>query len=193
MELGLDEFAHPPLAQGADLSGSVEASELAAPLAKRSIPVTTTLSIADAFRDANGSERAMTGGPYTSATRERFERRSNTVRRFSEAGVKLVVGTDWAPPYSALGDPRLLPGATTLHEMELLRRAGLSTQAILMAATRNAAEALGILDKVGTIAEGKFADLVVLDADLLQDFSALQRTVAVLKGGGIAHGALLER
>jgi imidazolonepropionase-like amidohydrolase len=80
----------------------------------------------------------------------------------------------------------------TLHELEVLHRAGLSTSAILAAATRNAAEALGIIDSVGTITDGKFADLVVLDGDLMQDFSALHRTVAVLKGGRVVHGALPE-
>ena len=105
--------------------------------------------------------------------------------------MKLLVGTDWAG--SPVDDPRLLPGATTHHEMELLRRAGLSTAAILAAATRNAAEALGILDQVGTIAGGKLADLVILDGDLLHDFSALHRPVAVLKKGQIVHGALPER
>jgi imidazolonepropionase-like amidohydrolase len=77
--------------------------------------------------------------------------------------------------------------------MDVLRRAGLSPSAILTAATRNAAEALGIIDKVGTIADGKLADLVVLDGDFLQDFSALHRTVAVLKGGRVVHGTLPER
>ncbi len=50
-----------------------------------------------------------------------------------------------------------------------------------------------IIDKVGAIAEGKLADLVVLDGDFLQDFSALHRTVAVLKGGRVVHGTLPER
>jgi imidazolonepropionase-like amidohydrolase len=49
------------------------------------------------------------------------------------------------------------------------------------------------MDKLGTIAEGKLADLVVLDGDFLQDFSALHRTVAVLKGGRVVHGTLPER
>jgi imidazolonepropionase-like amidohydrolase len=92
-----------------------------------------------------------------------------------------------------LDDPRLLPGALTLYEMEVLHRAGLPTPAILTAATRNGAEALRIIDKVGTITEGKLADLVVLDGDFLQDFSALHRTVAVLKGGRVVHGTLPER
>jgi imidazolonepropionase-like amidohydrolase len=112
---------------------------------------------------------------------------------FADAGVKLVVGTDWSLRRTVLDDPRIQPGALTLHEMELLHRAGLPTPAILTAATRNGAEALRIIDKVGTIAEGKLADLVVLDGDFLQDFSALHRTVAVLKEGRVVHGTLPER
>jgi imidazolonepropionase-like amidohydrolase len=53
-----------------------------------------------------------------------------------------------------------------------------------------AGEALRINDQLGTISEGKLADLVILDGDLLQDFSALHRTVAVFKSGRLAHGSL---
>src|SRR5262249_42606446 len=119
------------------------------------------------------------------------------LRIFADAGVKLVVGTDWSDGADwarrddvRLDDPRLAAGALTLHEMELLHRAGLSIQAVITAATRNAAEVLGISDKLGTIAQGKIADIVILDGDLLQDFSALRRPVAVLKAGRIVHGAL---
>ena len=189
IETGLDEFVHLPV-EGSATPGSVEVSEIAGTLARRTIPVTTTVSRADAFRDATGAERTFNGNPYAGARRQQLELRLNAVRSFSEAGVKLLVGTDWAR--SPVDDPRLRPGAMTLHELEVLRRAGLSTSAILTAATRNAAEALGIIDSVGTIADGKFADLVVLDGDLMQDFSALHRTVAVLKGGRIVHGALPE-
>ena len=55
--------------------------------------------------------------------------------------------------------------------------------AVLSAATRNAADALGVLDKLGTIAEGKLADLVVVEGDLEQDFSALSRPVAGSRAG----------
>jgi imidazolonepropionase-like amidohydrolase len=74
--------------------------------------------------------------------------------------------------------------------MELLHGAGLSTSAVLTAATRNAAEALGIIDSVGTIAQGKLADLVILDGDPLQNLGVLQRPVAVVQGGRVVHGAL---
>jgi imidazolonepropionase-like amidohydrolase len=107
-----------------------------------------------------------------------------------------VVGTDWWAGVAddvRLADARLPPGSLTLHEITLLRRAGLSTSAVLAAATRNAAEALGIIDKVGTVTEGKLADLVILDGDPLQDPTALQRMVTVLKGGRVVSGALPTR
>jgi imidazolonepropionase-like amidohydrolase len=191
LELGLDEFVHPPAA---------DASQIAGMLVGRNIPVTTTIANWDAYRDTTGAERGFWGAspPYTPAMRQTFERFLKTVRGFADAGVKLVVGTDWVSlPRAGNGfvvdDPRLLSGALTLYELEVLHRAGFPTPAILTAATRNAAEALQIIDKVGTIAEGKLADLVVLDGDFLQDFSALYRTVAVLEGGRVVHGTLPER
>ena len=193
LELGLDEFVHPPV-------NPAEVSQIAGMLVGWNIPVTTTVANWDAYRDTTGAERGFWGAnpPYTPAMRQSFEQFLKTVRGFADAGVKLVVGTDWVLRPRAgngfvLDDPRLLPGAMTLYEMEVLHRAGLPTPAILTAATRNGAEALGIIDKVGTIAEGKLADLVVLDGDFLQDFSALRRTVAVLKGGRVVHGTLPER
>ena len=192
VELGLDEFAHPPF-DVLNIPDAADVSQIAALLAGRNIPVTTTVSGFDAYRDSVGVERASFGFPYSPAMRQRFEKGLNALRVAADAGVKLVVGTDWYPKPTKFDDARLLPGAQTIHEMELLRRAGLSTSEIVTAATRNAAETLGISDKVGTIAEGKEADLVVLDGDLLQDFSALQRPVAVLKGGRLAHGALPSR
>jgi enamidase len=202
IELGVDEFVHIPIndlgawgPQFGRAPNPAEVSQIAGMLVARNVPVTTTVSGGDAYRDTKGVERNFFGRntPYTPATRQRLEWGLNIVRGFADAGVKLVVGTDWSLRPPVLDDPRIQPGALTLHEMELLHRAGLPTPAILMAATRSAAEALGIIDKVGTIAEGKLADFVILDGDFLQDFSALHRTVAVLKGGRVVHGALPER
>jgi imidazolonepropionase-like amidohydrolase len=191
-ELGLDEFAHLPI-NLRNLPGPTEISQIATALVGRKVRVTTSVSDGDAYRDATGAERAGFGAPYTPSMREGYERLLNIVRVLADAGVTLVVGTDWVNGPVKVDDPRLLPGAKTLHEMDLLSRAGLSPTMILTAATSNAAEALGIMDKVGTIAEGKLADLVILDGDLLQDFSALHRTVAVLKGGRVAFGSLPSR
>jgi enamidase len=193
--LGFDEFVHVPVLSPA------ESSKVATLLAERKMAVTTTLSIWDAYQDTGGGERLVWGVPYNPGLRRAFEAAVATTRVFSDAGVRVVVGTDWVEDSDygregdvRLNDRRLLPGARTLHEMELLRdRVGLSPAAVLTAATRNAAEALGILDSVGTIAPGKLADLVILEGNLLEDFSTLRRTVAVLKGGRVVSGALPTR
>jgi imidazolonepropionase-like amidohydrolase len=190
-EMGFDEFVHLPR-----IPSAAEASRLAAFLVSRKVLVTTTASFFDAYKDATGAEKLNFGAPYAPRFRQLFEGDLVTARAFSEAGVRLVVGTDWGnvdnetASERRLNDPRLLPGARTIHEILVLRRAGLSAPAILMAATRNGAEALGILDRVGTIATGKLADLVVLHGDPLQDLRALERPAAVMQGGRVVHGRL---
>jgi imidazolonepropionase-like amidohydrolase len=195
-KMGFDEFVHMPV-----ISTPSDSSRLAALLAERKMAVTTTLSIWDAYQDTSGGDRLVWGVPYNPGLRRSFDAVLATTKAFSDAGVRLVVGTDWIEDsdYARQGDvrlqdARLRPGARTLHEMELLRnRAGLSPVAVLTAATRNAAEALGIIESVGTITPGKMADLVILNGDVLQDFSALRRTVAVLKSGRVVSGALPTR
>jgi imidazolonepropionase-like amidohydrolase len=189
--LGLDELVHLPI----DVLNTPEPAgvrEVVAMLAARRIPVTTTLSVFDAYKDSKGVDRSSIGFPYSAEERQGFDGALKTVKAFADAGVTLVVGTDWFEPAVRFdGAPDVMPpGARTLHEMELLGRAGLPVSAILTAATRNAASALGIIDRVGTIAPGKLADLVVLDGDLMADLSALRRTVAVFKGGRLVHGSL---
>jgi enamidase len=192
IDMGLDEFVHPPFNLGAE-PVPAEVSQLANALSSRKIPVVTTASVFDAYKTPSGAEQAANGGPYTPVRRESFERLLGIVRLLADAGVRLVVGTDWRELPVNADDPRLMAGGRALHEMEILRRAGVPTTDIVNAATRNGAEALGIADKVGTIEEGKLADLVILDGDVLQDFSALQRPLAVLKEGRLVHGALPGR
>jgi imidazolonepropionase-like amidohydrolase len=184
---GFDELIHTPWSNGLDAAG------LAAMLVARKMRVTTTVSNFDAYKGPAGAEFFVFGSNYNPGIRGFFENGLKAVRVFADAGVTLVVGTDWSDVPLPLEDARARPGARTLHEMELLGRAGLSASTILTAATRNAAEALGMLDKVGTIGEGKLADLVILDGNPLLDLQVLQRPVAVLRGGQVVHGALPER
>jgi len=186
-EMGFDEFVHMPRSPEPS-----EASSLATLLVARKIPMTTTLSLFDAYRGSDGTEFSSNGSRYPPGNRQLFEGRLRTARIFADAGVTLIVGTDWVDAPLPLNDPHVPAGARTVYEMELLRRAGVSTAVILAAATRNAAEALGMDDKVGTIAQGKFADLVILDGNPMEDLQALHRIVAVLKGGRVVHGALSE-
>src|SRR5262249_54516666 len=103
---------------------------------------------------------------------------ADIVRAAAKAGVPLTAGTD-SIGTDGEGD---LPN---IHrELQLLvERGGLSPIAALVAATSNAARALGIDSTHGIIAEGKAADLVVLSADPTADIRHTRDIVAVFKGG----------
>ncbi|MEZ0374722.1 MAG: amidohydrolase family protein [Candidatus Sericytochromatia bacterium] len=93
-----------------------------------------------------------------------------------EQGSPLLLGTD----ANLTG---IYPGSTLLREMELFARAGIPNQAILAAASLNAARALGRDAESGSLAVGKRADLVVLDADPLQDIRNVRAIHGVLVQG----------
>ena len=80
------------------------------------------------------------------------------VKAYFEHGVRLGVGTD-------VGNSWMTPGVVYHYEVELYQEAGIPPLEILIMATRNGAEALGILDEVGTLTVGKRADLLVLHSD----------------------------
>jgi imidazolonepropionase-like amidohydrolase len=98
------------------------------------------------------------------------------VPAFVASGVRLVAGTD-APL------PMIVPGYALHDELELLVRAGLSPYAALAAATRSAADMMGASANFGTIAVGRDADLVLLDADPLASIANTRRIAGVLAQG----------
>ncbi len=77
-------------------------------------------------------------------------------------------------------DPDFLP-----KEFEALVRAGMQPLDALRAATVNAAELLGRSGDMGTIEPGKFADIVAVAANPLQDIRAMEQVVFVMKGGEV--------
>jgi imidazolonepropionase-like amidohydrolase len=97
------------------------------------------------------------------------------------AGVKTAVGTDAGGPVGYN-----FQGYNTIREMELLVEAGLSPMDVMVAATRTGAELIGIADRVGTLAPGKLADFLVLEADPLADIRNIRRVRTVVLGG-VAH------
>jgi imidazolonepropionase-like amidohydrolase len=101
----------------------------------------------------------------------------DSLRRARAAGVKIAVGSD-------LGN-RYLQGEQAL-ELELLVKQGFTPQEVLVAATRTAAQAMHLGDRVGTVEPGKHGDLLVLDADPLADVGSLRRRASfhrVVQGG----------
>lgn len=95
---------------------------------------------------------------------------------FHEAGVVLVAGSD-------AGIFTNIPGRSLLEELEQLREAGLSNEAVLRAATVTPAQALGEAETRGCLAPGCAADLVVLACDPRQELACLERVEGVVRAG----------
>ena len=85
------------------------------------------------------------------------------IKAFNDAGVPIVAGTD------AGGMPGLSMGFSLHDELELMVEYSMTTEETLIAATRLPAEWLGIDSEVGTVEIGKLADLILLDANPLDD------------------------
>ena len=98
------------------------------------------------------------------------------VKAFKEAGVPIVAGTD-------AGNPGVVWGFSLHDELELLVKAGLTTEETLASATRLPATWLGIGDKIGTVEVGKYADLLLLDANPLDDISNTRKISGVFVNG----------
>lgn len=98
------------------------------------------------------------------------------LRRMLDAGVPVVLGTDAPGAASAV---------TTWRELDAMVFAGATPMEAILASTRDAASAVGLLDEVGTIEVGKMADLLVLTADPLVDVTALADVAVVIKSGVI--------
>lgn len=108
------------------------------------------------------------------------------VGQMNAAGVRLMAGTDSAAPF-------VFPGSSLHDELALLVQAGLTPMQALQAATRSPAEFLGKLEEQGTIEQGKFADVLLLDANPLEDIRNTQKIRAVvLRGKLLDRGALDE-
>jgi imidazolonepropionase-like amidohydrolase len=108
--------------------------------------------------------------------RERWEHLTGNVRKLFSAGIPVAVGTD-------AGMPGTFHGASTLHEMELLVKSGLSPMQALMAGTSISARAMGVLNERGTIAPGKLADLVLVDGKPDEEIADIRKTRRVFLGG----------
>jgi imidazolonepropionase-like amidohydrolase len=111
------------------------------------------------------------------AALEAFQKEEKFVGMCSAAGVRIIAGTDGPE----IGE--LAPGFGLHRELELLVASGLTPLQALRAATSTAAEALAKEDQLGTVEQGKLADLVILDADPLSSVLNLARIHLVLQGG----------
>jgi imidazolonepropionase-like amidohydrolase len=104
------------------------------------------------------------------------------LREMREAGVRIMAGSDVAVL-------NIFPGPSLHQELRLfVDSVGMSPLEALQSATRKPAEWLGLADSVGTIESGKIADLVLLDANPLDDITNTRRIAAV-----VLRGQLFQR
>jgi imidazolonepropionase-like amidohydrolase len=111
------------------------------------------------------------------ADREKFvQKELEMVGEMHRAGVPILAGTDTA------AGVRVYPGFSLHDELALISRAGLTPMETLQSATRNAGQYLGLSD-TGTIEKGKRADLVLLDANPLDDIGNTRKIRSVVLAG----------
>ena len=98
------------------------------------------------------------------------------LRTVWDAGIPVAMGTD-------AGNIGTLHGPSVFRELGLMVQAGLTPLQVLRAATVNGARTMGLERELGTLAPGKLADLLILDADPLADVQNLAPIHRVIKDG----------
>ncbi len=134
-----------------------------------------------------GWESAMAGRPAPAGAA--FRRIDPAVHRLTlamqKAGVSLLAGTDAMNPF-------VIPGFSLHDELALLVEAGLTPLEALRSATIAPAMFLHATDSLGTIDQGRVADLVLLDANPLADIHNTTRIRAVVLAGRLLERAALD-
>lgn len=115
-----------------------------------------------------------------------FELSLQIAGRMHRAGVGILAGTDSGIPY-------VVQGFSLHDELYWLVKAGLSPMEALRSATLRPAEYFGITGSSGSIGKGKLADLVLLNADPLQDIANTRKIEAVMAAGHLLTRADLDR
>jgi imidazolonepropionase-like amidohydrolase len=132
---------------------------------------------------------ATMGGPglgFTDAMRADLDRVCDVLPKANAAGVKLVLGDD----YGAIG---FAHGRYAEELSVYVRDAGIPALEVLRWATKHGGELVEPGGDLGTVADGRLADLLVVDGDPSQDVTVLEdpdRLVAIIKGGELVKDAL---
>lgn len=134
-------------------------------------------------------DRVRTNDRHADYRKKRSAYARATVRDMHAAGVPLLAGTD----AGGVVGVDVLPGFSLADELELLAGCGLTAADALRAATLNPAKYLGEEATTGTVAAGKRADLVLLDADPLADVGNVRKIAGVMAAGRWLARAELDR
>jgi imidazolonepropionase-like amidohydrolase len=193
--------------KAADSYSDQKATELFARFVKNGTWQCPTLTVLRAFANLDNKEftddprlkyvsplvksflypKGLLGTAEDMADRRRlFPRYLDVVRAMHKAHVEFLAGTDAPNPYC-------FPGFSLSDELTLLVQAGFTPMEALQTATCNPPRYLGTLKDTGTIEKGKFADLVLLEADPLLDIRNTQKIAAVVQRGRLIPKESLQK
>jgi hypothetical protein len=173
---------------------SADMKDLMAYLIKKNVAITSTLPVFEPYTgreifpgdggDAIATQikdvvekRSASAVGKDSASIKMFKKEMAWEKQFVEMGGRLLAGID------PTGAGRVIPGYADRHVLELLVEAGFSLPMAVKICSLNAAEYLGREKGIGTIEEGKKADLVLINGDIQKDIHAVRNTEIVFKNG----------
>ena len=118
--------------------------------------------------------------PWGIGAPERIKVAKRKLKRFIAGGGReqIVAGTDAGSPFNV--------HSPLTRELQHYLEAGLTPMEVIQSATLRAAQLQGVEKDLGTVTEGKFADMIIVDGDPLQDITLLQhKIVTIIKGGEV--------
>jgi len=157
--------------------GSVLDSETINLMKRRGTYLVPTVAVGAYVEEAANAGKLSADS--SAKAREIAPKMRESVVKAHKAGVKLAFGTDAG----------VFAHGTNAREFVLLVSLGIPAMDTIVAATRNAADLLGLRD-VGQIKPGFVADLLVVDGDPLTDIHALERPLLVIQSGAIVRDSL---
>src|SRR5215216_929591 len=143
---------------------STKVNEMINALVKNKVPVDPTLSIYEAMLKDDPQNQHL------------WSKVLQLTKILYDHGVTIMSGTD-------IPNLGLIPGISLHHELELLVKSGINPLNVIKIATGNGAEALGILDDVGTIESGKQADMIILNANPIINIRNIGAIEGVIEDG----------
>jgi imidazolonepropionase-like amidohydrolase len=172
IEAGVDDIQHATALDDADIKA----------LLQKNLPITTT--ILDHRQDEPGDLKQW--APYS-----RWRLVEQTWKKMLAAGVKLGFGSGAAPPPGRVFNSECNCSHGVQAEMfPIFVKWGATPLYTLRMATTVNAEIIRMQDRLGTIEKGKFADIIAVSGDPLQDITEMQRVKFVMKGGVVVRNDL---